>query len=123
MGSSTVILSVAAGLSWLLAFAGDVVLLVVIATVVRRHRPDAYKPLLAWAIAVLGLTLFRSVFMAVVRVVASRQGVEAMIVIQSFEIVLGAILGAGLVGLLAYALVRLAQPPRPLDLPNQPPYR
>ena len=123
MGSSTVILSVAAGLSWLLAFAGDVVLLVVIATVVRRHRPDAYKPLLAWAIAVLGLTLFRSVFMAVVRVVASRQGVEAMIVIQSFEIVLGALLGAGLVGLLAYALVRLAQPPRPLDLPNQPPYR
>lgn len=123
MGSSTAILSIASGLSWLLAFAGDIVLLVVIATVVRRHRPDAYKPLLAWAIAVLGLTLFRSVFMAVVRVVASRQGVEAMIVIQSFEIVLGALLGAGLVGLLAYALVRLAQPPRPLDLPNQPPYR
>ena len=123
MNGSTTFLTVASGFSWLLAFAGNAVLLVVVATVVRRHRPDAYKPLLVWAISVLGMTLFRSLFMTIVRVAVSRQGYEALIMIQSIEIVFGAIVGVGLVGLLAYALVRLAQPPRPVDLPNQPPYR
>jgi len=123
MNGSTTFLSVASGFSWLLAFAGNVVLLLVVATVVRRHRPDAYKPLLAWTISGLGLTFFRSIFMTVVRIAVSRQGYETMIVIQSIEIVFGSILGVGLVALLAYALVRLAQPPRPVDLPQQPPYR
>jgi hypothetical protein len=123
MNGSTTFLSVASVFASLLAFAGNVVLLVVVATVVRRHRPDAYKPLLAWAISVLGLTFFHRIVMTIVRIAVSREGYEAMIVIQSIEIVFGGLLGVGLTALLAYALVRLAQPPRPLDLPQQPPYR
>ncbi len=123
MNGSTTFLTLASGFSWLLAFAGNTGLLVVVATVVRRHRPDAYKPLLAWALSLLGMTIFRSVFMTVVRIAMSREGYTALITIQAVEMLFGAIVSVGLVGLLAYSLVRLAQPPRAVELPNQPPYR
>lgn len=117
-------LAVASSVSWLLAFVGNIGLIVVIVTAVRRHRPDAYAPLLAWAIGGLALTLFRSVVSAVLRVVVDRSaGVETMIGYQAVEMVLGSLAGIALVALLAYALVRLSEPPRAPHVPAQPPYR
>ena len=109
--------------AWLFAIAGQVALLVVIATAVRRHRPDAFRPLLAWSIACLAYTVLRSVVSALVNVLAARGGMDAMFLAQLAETCISVVVGGVLVALLALGLVRLAQPPRPVVVDGAPPYR
>ncbi len=117
-------LSVASGFAWLVALAGNIAFLVITLTVVRRHRPDAAGPFVAWSVASLAYTVLHALLSAIVPFLVTRSaGVEATVTVQGLLTVLHAVVAAGLVGLLAYAIVRLAQPPKPVPVPNQPPYR
>ena len=107
------VLSVVFMVGWLVAVAGQVALLVVIATTVRRRRPDAAGLLLAWSIGGLALTLLRGTLGPLTTFLAGRFGADAVYIASAVEGFVGTILGAGLTGLLCFALVRLAAPPNP----------
>jgi len=113
------------GGSSLVAFACDVAVLVAIATIVRRHRPDAYQGLQAWAIASLGTFLFTTVAWIVVPFLsrASDGGMESYFRASGLLTLLGTILHVVLVILLIRGLTALAQPPKPIAIEGTPPYR
>jgi len=124
MNGSMLFLSVTSGFAWLVALAGNVAFLVVTLTVVRRHRPDAAGPFVAWSVASLTYTLLNALLSGLVSIFVARSaGVDATVTVQGVLNVVHAVVGAGLVALLAYAIVRLAQPPAPVAVPTQPPYR
>ena len=62
--------TIASSIGSLLAFAGAVTLVAVIATVVKRHRPDAYGGLLWWSIGQLATIIVSNVGYPVLAVVA-----------------------------------------------------
>ena len=113
------------GGSSFVAFACDVAVLVAIATIVRRHRPDAYQGLQAWAIASLGVFLFTTVAWIVVPFLSrtSEGGMEAYFRMSGLLTILGTILHVVLVILLIRGLTALAQPPKPIVIEGAPPYR
>lgn len=121
--SSQLALSAAITLSFLVSLAGEVALLVVVATVVRRHRPDAWGGLLAWAIAALVASVANRIVSTIATAVAAGNGVDAIIAMQTVFIVVGAAINIGLVVLLARGLVKLAQPPKPTIVPHDGAYR
>lgn len=112
------------GGSSLVSFGCDIAVLVVIATVVRRHRPDAYSGLQTWAI----VSLVGFVFMNIARVVgpmmaSHRDGLESFYKMNAALTVVGTLLHLTLVLLLIRGLTALAQPPKPPVIEGQPPYR
>lgn len=112
------------GSSSLLAFACDVAVLVVIATIVRRHRPDAYRGLQTWAIASLGTFAFMTVARIVMPLCAVRDsGIDGFYRWSAILTVLGMGLHVMLVVLLIRGLTALAQPPKPISVEGAPPYR
>lgn len=124
MSQSHTLLALVTGISWLVSFAGHMGLLVVALVLVRRHRPDAAGPLIGWAIAELAIGVLRAVLVPVTTALVARGGgVDAIVTAQAVQSLLGTALGAGLVVWLAYALVTLARPPKPVDVPREPPYR
>jgi hypothetical protein len=121
--SWSAVLSLVYGGNQLLWVAAQIALLVVIATVVRRHRPDAYRPLLAWSIVGLVFGVVGWVGGFAVRVVMARDGIDAMLKAQVATGLVGAVEHVILVVLLIRGLVALAQPPKVPITPAQPPYR
>lgn len=79
----------------LVSLACEVVLIVVIAGVVRRYRPDAWKPILLWSLASEAVTRLKPCE-------ALTRGVNEL---------LGMPLTVALTALLGYSLVALVRPP------------
>jgi hypothetical protein len=103
----------------------DVAILIVISTVVRRNRPDAYQGLQAWSIG--SLVVF--VVMYVARLVvplfakASSDGMEGYFRLNALLTIFGTGLHVVLVILFIKGLTALAQPPKPVAVEGAPPYR
>lgn len=111
MTSSTQLLAVLTGLATLLHLGLSITLFLVVVTVVRRHRPDAWG-LLA---AAFGLQTANSVFHFVAPMALrlfTHGGVDALLAFQAILTGVGAVESVAYCGLLAAGLVRLAQPPR-----------
>lgn len=67
------------GGSWVISMACQIAIIVVVATVVRRHRPDAWKPLLWWSLTAAATSLLMPVVSFVSTQLAMRGGgVESM---------------------------------------------
>lgn len=112
------------GLSFLVQLGVQIALIVLVATVVRRHRPDAYKTLLGWAVASLTASTLGRIAGAIAPVLFAREGgVEA---IYKQQVVFGLVWIPVTIGLfvwLARGLVKLAQPPVTPKVEGSPPYR
>jgi hypothetical protein len=114
------------GGSTLIAFACDVAILVAIATIVRRHRPDAYQRLQAWAIATLGVFVFTTVaWIAMPLLMRANMdgGMEGYFRMSGLLTILGTVLHVALVILFIRGITALAQPPKPIVVEGIPPYR
>lgn len=128
MGSSStsslsVVMSLVYGFSTLVSVVGQIVLVVTVAGVVKRNRPDAFGALLAWAAGSLGATIFFAIAGTVGPVVAGRSSVDAMF---TFQIVMAALhvpVNIALIATLALGLARLARPPAEPVVRGEPPYR
>jgi hypothetical protein len=112
------------GGSSLIAFACDVAILVAIATIVRRHRPDAYQGLQAWAVGTLAVFVFTTVAWFVVPLLARTDGgMEGYFRITGLLTILGTVLHVALVILFIRGITALAQGPKPIVVEGMPPYR
>lgn len=121
--SSSLYALFSSGLS-LVNVACQIGLLVVVAGAVRRHRPDAYKGLLVWAIAALALSVVMPALHSLVNVVVGRSsGIDAILLGQAAVASFGAVGHIALVIILARGLVRLAEPPKPVVVDSGAAYR
>jgi hypothetical protein len=111
------------GASAVVAFVSQIAVIVVIATVVRRHRQDAYKGLLAWAVASLGLSIASMIAYPAVAMLTGRDSVEAMLRGQAILTLLHIPLSVFVVVLLVRGLVAIAQPPKHAVMSSDAPYR
>ncbi len=113
------------GGSSFVSFACEIAILVVITTIVRRHRPDAYQGLQLWAIG--SLVVF--VVMNLARVMmpfltrSSGDGMESFFRASTLLTILGTGLHVVLVVIFIRGLAALAQPPKPIVVEGLPPYR
>ena len=104
----------------------DVAILIAIATIVRRHRPDAYRGLLGWAVGSVGVFVFMTIARLVTPILArssTSDGMESYFRTSALLTILGTGLHVVLVVLFIRGLTALAQPPKPLVLEGAPPYR
>jgi phosphate/sulfate permease len=124
-GASTwsAVMSVAQFLSLGTAVLCDIVMVVVVQTVVRRHRPDAYRPLLSWAIAALVIAIVWPLFTTALSVVGSRDGVGTMLRTHALTTFLSIPVHLVPFALLVRGLIRLAEPPKPVVPEAVGPYR
>jgi hypothetical protein len=113
------------GASLLISFVLSTATLIVISTVVRRHRPDAYQGLLVWSIVSLVggavLWLGSNAHTALAR--RGSDGIEALIRAQSINISIGLVFHIVLFILFVRGLVKIAQPPKPYVPETNVPYR
>ena len=98
----------------LCGFAGAITVLVIVATVVRRQRPDAYRPLLWWSIGSLGL---------LVTFLVRESGTEGYMKAISIWGIVMSLAHLGLVLVLVRGLVAIAQPPKAVVVESDAPYR
>ncbi len=117
------LLSVVAGLSALVSLVVQIGLVVLVATVVRRHRPDAYGTLLVWAGLAVAFHLVGMVLTPVLMFLAGRSGPQGLVAGQALATGVGLVSHVTLAAILARGLVKLAEPPRALQLDGAPPYR
>lgn len=115
------LLSLGHGFSLVLEIAARIALIVVIATVVRRHRPDAHGSLLVWAVLSLAQTMVTPLLISVI--VGTTAGVDAVITVQTVSVVIGTVIHVVLLALLIRGLVKLAQPPKAPEVGAVGPYR
>jgi hypothetical protein len=117
--------SIGGGLSLVSSLGGGIAIVWVVATVVRRQRPDAYRPLLAWAIASLVMMAFSYLLYPAlsVLVVTRGGGTEAYLEAIGIWHVISSAIHVGLVVLLVRGLVALAQPPKAVKVESDAPYR
>jgi hypothetical protein len=121
--------SIVYGTSWLVAFAIQIMLVALVSTVVRRHRPDAWKPLLVWSVASLAWGTVARILGTVVPLLAARNvggSEDAVLSIWRWQAINGAVGIAAtivLTILLVRGLVALAQPPKKDVVEGAPPYR
>ena len=111
------------GLSSLVTIAGEVAILVAITTIVRRHRPDAYRGLQLWAILSLVLLVVLTGARVVVPMVTTRDGMESYFRSTVILTIVGVASHVVLVVLFIRGLTALAQPPKPVTVEGGPPYR
>lgn len=121
--SWSTVLGLVYGANQLLWIGAQIAILVVVATVVRRHRPDAYRPLLVWSVVGLVFGVVGWMSTMLIRFVAARDGVDALMMAQVGIGVLGAVEHVVLVILLLRGLVALAQPAKVPVVQGLPPYR
>jgi hypothetical protein len=121
--SWSTLLAVVYGANWLTSIACGVAILVVILTVVRRHRPDAFQPLLLWAGVSLGLGVLGALASTLATRLATTQGVESVLKVQAANGLVGIATHVLLVLLLIRGLVAIAQPPKVQAVEGTPPYR
>lgn len=108
--------------NWLISMGLQLAIIVAIATLVRRQRPDAWKPLLLWSIATTALWAWRPLARLLFRSAAD-SGVNDFYRVEVLTQAVYLPMHVALVALLIYGLVKLAQPPKPVVMPNEPPYR
>ena len=123
MSGSHAAASIAMTISFLVSLAGEVLILVLVATVVRRHRPDAWRGLLAWAVASLVASILTRVGWTVGLALAGQGGVDSIVTAQAVLTLVNAGVTIVLFLLLARGLVLLAQPPKPVTIPTEGAYR
>lgn len=111
------------GGSSFVAFACDIAILVTITTVVRRHRPDAYRGLQSWAIVSLVGFVVTTIARTVLPHFASSDGMEGFFRTSVLLTFVSIGLHIVLVVMLVRGLTALAQPPRPIVVEGLPPYR
>lgn len=112
MTSSLSFIFAAAGmLSWVMGLGVSLIFIVVIATIVRRYRPDAVPLLLAAMVLELliavcggGISMFLPSF------VGASMGMKVYAQVQALNTSVVALLHAGARGLLLWGIVRLARP-------------
>lgn|GEM_PF-3394720 len=117
------LLSVVAAASALVSLLVQVGLVVLVATVVRRHRPDAYGTLLVWSGLAVAFHLVGMVLTPVLMFVAGRGGTQAIVAVQALTTGVGLVFQVTLAAILARGLVKLAEPPRAPQFEGAPPYR
>ncbi len=111
------------GGSWVISLACQIAIIAVIATVVRRHRPDAWTSLLAWAIAGT-LVWFISPALSFFTVrFGADGGVGGIYKAQVVNQLLGIPMHLAVIVLLIRGLVKLAQPAPKVEVDSQLPYR
>lgn len=124
MDSSAIALNtISSGLSTLVALAGEIAVVVVVATVVKRHRPDAYGKLLTWAVASLVTTLVLTATYPLLGFFVRSGGTDSYLVALSIVAFLRTAVNVALVLLLVRGLVAIAQPPKPVVVQSDAPYR
>jgi hypothetical protein len=114
---------ITSGISFIGSVGGAIALLWVVATVVRRHRPDAYGPLLAWAVASLVATGANFVVYPLAGLMLRRESSAEYLAVLDVVRVFFAIVHVGLVVLLVRGLVVIAQPPKAVVVQSDAPYR
>ncbi|MBS2017902.1 MAG: hypothetical protein JST00_33805 [Deltaproteobacteria bacterium] len=111
------------GGSWFVGIVCQIVMIVVVATVVRRHRPDAWHGLLAWAIASSVALVVAPALQSGAAFFARGDGISGFLrasaIVQALMIPVHLVVFA----LLVRGLVRIAQPPPKVDVGPTPPYR
>lgn len=124
MDSSLSLLSLATGVSALVSLLVQLGLVALVATVVRRHRPDAYGTLLLWSGLAVAFQLVGMVLTPLLMFVASRSGgPHAFAATQALTTGVGLVFKVTLAAVLARGLVKLAEPPPALRMDGAPPYR
>lgn len=102
----------------------DVGAAVLVATVVRRHRPDAWSGLLVWAISATVLAIVTPIAYALGYAIVGRgDGIAAILRFQMVMSVVSTLLHLAVLALLLRGLVKLAQPPKPVTTEPVGPYR
>ncbi len=125
MNAENSLLLVAQLVSPCLVVLGQIGLLVIVAGAVRRHRPDAYGGLLAWAVASLVVTIASPLAHTAAGILAASGdgGIERFMHWQAALAIGLSLVHVALVVVLARALVKLAQPPKPLIVESGEAYR
>jgi hypothetical protein len=111
------------GGSALVTLACDIAIIVTISTIVRRHRPDAYRGLQLWAILSLVGMVFLTGAGVVAPIVTARDGMDSFFRTNVILTLAGILVHVSLVVLLIRGLTALAQPPKPVVVEGAPPYR
>lgn len=111
------------GFSSLVSLVCEIAILVAISTIVRRHRPDAYRGLQLWAILSLVGMVVLTVAHIVAPIVTARDGMESYFRSSVILTTFGVALHVVLVVLFIRGLTALAQPPKPVTVEGAPPYR
>jgi hypothetical protein len=111
-------------LSFLFHLACRVAILAAVMVIVRRHRPDAYKPMVTWAAVALAasiaLWLWNVVATPLLTLLLPGVGVVAP---HALYTVLSLLFEVALTVLLVRGLVALAQPPKPVVAASNVPFR
>jgi hypothetical protein len=108
---------------WLAGIGCGVIVAVVVAVVVRRHRPDVWGALATWAFAAVGASIVRALLYLVWIPRAVRADERSVMTTLAIANVIDLLMLLALTALLVRGLVKLAQPPKPVLIENQPPYR
>lgn len=111
------------GASTLVSFICEIAILVVVATIVRRHRPDAYRGLMTWAIGSVAVYVFLGIVRMVTPFVSRSDGMESYFRASSLLAMVGILLHVVLVVIFLKGLIAIAQPPKPITVEGTPPYR
>ena len=107
----------------LVSVACDVAILVAITTIVRRHRPDAYRGLQIWAILSLVVFLILTAARTILPLLTRHDGIDSFYRMNALLTIAGTGLHVVLVVLLIRGLTALAQPAKPIPVEGAPPYR
>ena len=111
------------GASVIVSLASQIAVVVVIATVVKRHRQDAYKALLAWAVGSLALSIASMIAYPALAMLTASGSIDAMLRGQAILTFLHIPLSVFVVVLLVRGLVAIAQPPKHIVMTSDAPYR
>jgi hypothetical protein len=103
----------------------EIAVVAVVSSVVKRHRPDAYGSLFAWALGSLIAGIFFAGFYMLLPTMITQWGMS----MSSYATVAGLVslahagIEVALVLVLIKGLVAIAQPPRPPVVPSAGTYR
>lgn len=123
MGEASVLMAAVFGLGWVVHLASAVGLFVVVGTVVRRHRPDAWRTLFAAALCELVQVAVGVAFNVLTPVVSAAGGIDAVVTLQVGRSLVGSALAAVSTVLLLLGIVRVARPFVEPSPEGSPPYR
>jgi hypothetical protein len=115
--------TISSSIATLAGFAGAITVLVIVATVVRRQRPDAYRPLLWWSIGSLVFVAANFVGYPALAFFVRDSGTEGYLKALSIFRIVTSLAHLGLAVVLVRGLVAIAQPPKPIVVESDAPYR
>jgi hypothetical protein len=111
------------GIGTLVSVVGQIVVIVTVAGVVKRNRPDAYGALLVWSACSLGATILFSIVGNLGPILFARGSADGMFQFQVVQGLLHIPITIGLFVALVVGLGRLARPPEEPLVRGEPPYR